>query len=74
MCNHEEKKCSRCKSSFECRVGNIVQCQCYGIALNVEERAFIEERYNDCLCRDCLLELKQRYILFREKYLFNVTR
>ena len=71
MCKHEEKPCPRCQQRFECKAGDVVHCQCYGIMLTTEERAFIEERYNDCLCRNCLLELKQRYILFREKYFMH---
>src|SRR5688572_23558443 len=74
MCKHEEKPCPRCMQRFECKPGDVVHCQCYGIMLNAEERAFIEEKYNDCLCRNCLLELKQRYIFFREKYFINDTR
>ena len=68
MCKHEEKSCPRCNAPFECKVGDITQCQCYGIKLTPEERTFIEDRYKDCLCRKCLEELKQRTILFKEKY------
>jgi adenosylcobinamide kinase / adenosylcobinamide-phosphate guanylyltransferase len=59
MCKHEEKDCPRCQAAFECKVGDIIQCQCYGIGLTIEERAFVEERFEDCLCRNCLLELKR---------------
>jgi len=69
MCKHEEKNCPRCGTGFECKVGSITECQCYGIVLSSEERAFIEEHYNnDCLCRRCLIELKDRYFYFKEKY------
>jgi hypothetical protein len=68
MCMHEEKICPRCGNGFECKLGSITECQCSGISLNDEERAFIEERYDDCLCRSCLVELKSRYIFFKEKY------
>jgi hypothetical protein len=71
MCKHEEKKCPRCSRSFECKPGDITQCQCYGISFSIEERAFIEERYEDCLCRKCLLELKHRYTFFTEKYFLH---
>ena len=74
MCKHEEKKCPRCNTPFECRVGDITHCQCYGITLTDEEKSFIEERYPDCLCRNCLVELKQRYTLFKEKYFVNGDR
>lgn len=56
MQKHEEKNCPRCNISFECKPGNVVHCQCYGIALTEKGRAVIEERYSDCLCRNCLHE------------------
>ena len=71
MCMHEEKNCPRCGAGFECKQGAITACQCYGITFSDEEKAFIEERYNDCLCRNCLLELKNRYVFFKEKYLLK---
>jgi hypothetical protein len=48
MYKHEEKKCPRCEKIFECKVGDILKCQCYGIELSVEEEAFIKSNYNDC--------------------------
>jgi hypothetical protein len=33
-----------------------------------EEASFLEARYGDCLCRNCLLELKQQSVFFKEKY------
>jgi hypothetical protein len=71
MPQHETKICGRCNLAFECKAGDITQCQCYNVQLSVEERAFVEERYKDCLCANCLLQLKNRYVLFKEKYLFN---
>ena len=71
MCKHEEKKCPRCRDSFQCKVGDITQCQCYGIGLSPEGKTFLEERYEDCLCRRCLLELKQRNVLFKEKFFLH---
>jgi hypothetical protein len=71
MCKHEEKYCPRCKSAFECKVGDIAQCQCFGIGLSLEEKTFLEERYEDCLCRNCLLELKQRSVFFKEKFFLH---
>jgi len=71
MCMHEEKTCQRCSSVFECKAGSITECQCYVIQLSNEERMFIEECYDDCLCRNCLLELKNRYLVFKEKYLWK---
>ncbi|HEX5155387.1 MAG TPA: cysteine-rich CWC family protein [Parafilimonas sp.] len=68
---HEAKTCPRCNNTFECRAGDIVHCQCSGILLSVEESAFIEDRYQDCLCKDCLAQLKDRFVLFKEKFFFK---
>jgi hypothetical protein len=53
----EAKLCPRCQAPFECRVGNIPQCQCNGIRLTAEDKAFIAANYTDCLCRACLLAI-----------------
>ena len=66
---HEPKVCPRCNKQFECRVGDIANCQCSSITLTIEERAFIEDRYQDCLCGNCLKELKNKYIFFKEKFM-----
>jgi Cysteine-rich CWC len=71
MPQHEAKTCPRCNVAFECKAGDISNCQCNGIQLNIEEKAFIEDRYHDCLCANCLLQLKSSYTLFKEKYLFR---
>ena len=71
MCQHETKSCPRCKKNFECKPVNITQCQCFGITLTTELKASIEQRYNDCLCIDCLLHLQQELNLFTEKYFFK---
>ncbi|MBS1656129.1 MAG: cysteine-rich CWC family protein [Bacteroidetes bacterium] len=71
MCQHEIKTCPRCQKKFECKPGNITQCQCYGIFLSAELKAYIEERYRDCLCRDCLTHLQQEVNLFKEKYILR---
>ena len=71
MCMHETKNCPRCSKKFECRTGTITQCQCYGIALTIEQSVYIEQRYTDCLCRDCLQYMQQELNFFKEKYLFR---
>jgi len=68
---HEAKICPRCKRPFECKVGDISHCQCSGFVLTGEGMAFIEERYNDCLCANCLKDLQNKSTLFKEKYLNN---
>ena len=66
---HEEKSCPRCNKNFECKAGAITQCDCFTIRLSAEEQAFIEGRYKDCLCLNCLKDMKNKYVLFKEKYL-----
>lgn len=58
---YEIKSCPRCGAKFECKPGNITQCQCYNIILTNEENLFIKELYDDCLCIDCLRKLKELY-------------
>ena len=71
MSKHEQKQCSRCKIAFECKAGSIMQCQCSAINLTVEERAYIEAKYDDCLCIECLSTLQKKYIQFKEKYILK---
>ncbi len=61
MCKHEEKYCPRCNGLFECRVGNILQCQCSGIVFSEAEQKYLESKWDDCLCRNCLLFLKNSF-------------
>jgi hypothetical protein len=68
---HETKTCARCQQAFECKMGDISHCHCKDVQLTLEELAFIESRYVDCLCHQCLLDLKNKTVLFREKYLFR---
>lgn len=74
MCKHEEKNCPRCNTSFECKTGDVIKCQCYGIELSVAEEAFIKSTYNNCLCNNCLVQLKSRYQLFIEQKVLYVNR
>jgi len=65
---HETKTCPRCQQPFACKPGHISACQCNGIKLTEEEKAFIADRYDDCLCINCLQQLKDKYVFFKEKY------
>lgn len=58
MCEHEKKHCPRCNTSFECKVGSILLCQCSAVALTQDERDFISGSFTDCLCAACLKEMK----------------
>lgn len=69
MPHHEPKICPRCAQLFECKVGDIANCQCSSIALTLAERSFIEDRNTDCLCSNCLKDLKNKYVFFKEKFM-----
>ena len=71
MHKHEQKNCPRCSNLFECKAGDITHCQCMEVTLTLEEKTFIEARYVDCLCGNCLREIKNKYTLFKEKFLHN---
>ncbi|MCX8020042.1 MAG: cysteine-rich CWC family protein [Chitinophagaceae bacterium] len=67
---HEIKICPRCQKQFECKAGSITQCQCYEFTFTDTEKAYIAQRYQDCLCRECLAGLKNQVNFFMEKYFF----
>lgn len=66
MSLHEIKYCPRCSSAFECKPGNITQCQCFDVQLSRQELEFIKEIYDDCVCKNCLIELKQKFKAFKQ--------
>jgi len=57
-----KKACPRCGISFTCRPDNITECQCASAKLDDYARAWLKERYQECLCIGCLLEIKERLI------------
>ena len=61
MSVHETKYCERCKEVFECKPGNITQCQCYGLILSDAAKQYIAGRYEDCLCPICLEEISSEF-------------
>jgi len=50
-----KKICPRCGAEFLCTHDE--HCQCVGITLNENARAYLRTHYKDCLCRACLLEV-----------------
>jgi ribosomal protein L34E len=58
MLKHETISCPRCHHTFECKVNSIHRCQCSGVLLTTEERFRISQRYQGCLCENCLRELQ----------------
>lgn len=60
---HEPKACSRCETVFECKVGNVENCQCQAVRLSDDVQKLIQKDYEDCLCARCLKELRIVYYL-----------
>lgn len=50
-----DKSCVRCHESFVCRADSIRECHCSAFELNAEQLAILRERYNNCLCNQCLV-------------------
>jgi len=69
MVKHEEKHCPHCNTRFECKVGSIVLCQCTAVTLDEKERDYLREKYDDCLCANCMKKVKAEYHnqLFKNK-------
>jgi hypothetical protein len=51
----KNKTCPRCGAHFVCT--HDAFCQCVGVTLNENARAFLRTHYSDCLCRNCLEEI-----------------
>jgi len=58
---HEQKQCPRCGRLFECRSGTITRCQCQQVTLSSGQLEFIADRFDDCLCCDCLRALQAEF-------------
>ena len=54
---HETKYCPRCNETFECKVGDIVNCQCNEVTLCEDAVTFLGKTQYGCLCKDCLIEI-----------------
>jgi hypothetical protein len=58
---HEPKVCPACKTNFICKMGDVANCQCSLVKLTNDERTYIAEHFNDCLCCFCMKEMKAAY-------------
>jgi len=51
----KQKRCSKCGGEFEC--GGLFGCWCRDVKLDSATLAALKERYDDCLCPDCLKQI-----------------
>jgi hypothetical protein len=61
MAQHELKICSSCNNAFECKAGSITQCHCFAVSLSEDERNYLQQHYDDCICAACLLLVKNKF-------------
>ena len=64
---HEIIVCKRCGSRFECKVGDVSNCQCSTISLSDATRKFLDNNYFGCLCARCLTEIEDKVSLTKGK-------
>ena len=68
---HETKVCPRCGKYFECKMGDIHNCQCSTVQLTNEAREMVGEKFEDCLCKACLLSIQAEFKLKSDKKRFR---
>ncbi len=61
MNENKNKYCPRCGLDFECKAGAVGSCQCATISLTEEERDYLQGKFDDCLCLNCLKEIKTEF-------------
>lgn len=69
---HETKICPRCTHSFECKVGDVENCQC-SISINDATKTFLTQTNFDCLCVECLKHFNQ-LVIRSKKILFPIQK
>lgn len=66
---HEEVRCPRCGSPFECKAGDVANCQCSSVKISPETHEYLAGTHYGCLCKKCLEELN-RAVKARGTYRF----
>jgi len=61
MPKHEIKTCPHCQKTFECKSGDIVNCQCETEILTQQHRDYISRQYDDCLCANCMRAMRSEF-------------
>jgi len=54
MSLHQVVNCPRCGASFECKMGSIAICHCSQVMLTDEQKEYIADQWDGCLCHACL--------------------
>lgn len=69
MPKHETECCPRCGILFECKVGDVMNCQCSQVVVSPKTYLFLEETEYGCLCKNCLSDI-DRMVLMAEESVF----
>lgn len=71
MYKAEEKYCPGCGNKFECKAGDILNCQCTKINIADDTRKFLQTTfYNECLCNNCISAINDM-VQFSKQYTFR---
>jgi Cysteine-rich CWC len=54
-----DDRCPRCGGAFHCGACDSEPCACARIALDAVTLAALRQRFNGCLCLNCLRELQR---------------
>lgn len=61
MPSHKLKHCPRCTTSFECKTGSVLNCQCKAVYLRPDQLDYIARHFDGCLCAQCLESIAQEF-------------
>jgi hypothetical protein len=61
LTKYEPKACERCNKNHICT--GTSNCQCFEVEITDILLDYLACHYEDCLCRDCLKEMKQNNAL-----------
>ncbi|WP_354001272.1 cysteine-rich CWC family protein [uncultured Methylophaga sp.] len=61
VCKHEPVACPRCGDEFVCKPGAVPICHCFEVKLSKEQREWIAERWEGCLCGSCLHTVAEEF-------------
>lgn len=56
-----EKLCPRCNGPFTCGTENVSTCPCSSARLDSLQHSYLQMNYNECLCINCLTEVKNYF-------------
>ena len=62
------KTCQRCNNPFTCKPNDIAHCECSKIFLSEKMKEFLAEKFTDCLCVKCLIEINASNTFYQNHF------